>query len=97
MSKSPRDGLPISAEKLVDELMRYKRGSVTRRHFLGVTGLGLASAVFAGELGLSPRRAYAKGELGDRMSIATWPNYHDPATFTAFTEATGLAGRRPEL
>ena len=91
MSKSPRDGLPISAEKLVDELMRYKRGSVTRRHFLGVTGLGLASAVFAGELGLSPRQAFAKGELGDRMSIATWPNYHDPATFTAFTEATGVA------
>ena len=25
------------------------------------------------------------------MSIATWPNYHDPATFEAFTAATGVA------
>ncbi len=25
------------------------------------------------------------------MSLATWPNYHDPATFEAFTAATGVA------
>ena len=28
----------------MDELYRYKKGTVTRRHFLGVTGLGTAMA-----------------------------------------------------
>ncbi|MFM2281657.1 MAG: hypothetical protein RLZZ444_3888, partial [Pseudomonadota bacterium] len=30
----------LTQTKLADELMRFKRGSVSRRHFLGVTGLG---------------------------------------------------------
>ena len=34
----------ITQKQFAEELMRYKRGSVTRRHFLGVTGLGLATA-----------------------------------------------------
>ena len=92
MSKSYKDNLPISADRFVDELMRLKRGSVTRRHFLGVTGLGVATAVMARELGFSPfTPAYAAGELGDRMSIATWPNYHDPKTFETFQKDTGVA------
>ncbi len=48
---------------LTDELMRLKRGSVTRRHFLGVTGLGLATAVLARQPGLFNSTAYA-GDLG---------------------------------
>lgn len=92
MPKSYRDGLPISAEKFMAELMRYRRGSVTRRHFLGVTGLGAATAVLAAAVpGLRPRRAWAQGGIGDRVILATWPNYHDPANFDAFTEATGAA------
>ncbi len=39
MSKTPDH---ISPSKFLDELRRYEKGSVTRRHFLGVTGLGLA-------------------------------------------------------
>ena len=39
---------PITAAELTAEFMRLKRGSVTRRHFLGVTGLGLATAVLGG-------------------------------------------------
>lgn len=74
----------------MDELMRLKRGSVSRRHFLGVTGLGLASAVLAGQTGLLSSPAFAE-DLGKQMSIATWPNYHDPATFEAFTAKTGVA------
>ena len=35
----------LSREKFMAELWRYKKGSVTRRHFLGVTGLGAATAV----------------------------------------------------
>lgn len=70
--------------------MRLKRGSVTRRHFLGVTGLGLAAAVAAGRTGAFVREAHAE-DLGSQMSLATWPNYHDPASFEAFTAKTGVA------
>lgn len=84
------DSKTITQKEFADELMRYKRGSVTRRHFLGVTGLGLAAAVFGRGLGVSNSAAYAE-DLGTQMSIATWPNYHDPATFDAFTKKTGVA------
>ncbi|NRQ15504.1 polyamine ABC transporter substrate-binding protein [Ensifer sesbaniae] len=90
MSKWYRENAPITADQLSDELMRLKRGSVTRRHFLGVTGLGLATAVLARQPGLFNSTAFA-GDLGTQMSIATWPNYHDPATFEAFQAATGVA------
>ena len=90
MTKSYKDNAPISAKQLAEELMRYKRGSVSRRHFLGITGLGLATAVLGRELGLFSTPAFA-GDIGTKMSLATWPNYHDPATFDAFTAATGCA------
>ncbi len=90
MTKWYRENAPITAENLSDEWMRLKRGSVTRRHFLGVTGLGLAAAVLARQPGLFNSSAYAQ-DLGSTMSIATWPNYHDPASFEAFTAATGVA------
>ena len=35
----------ISRQQFMAELDRYRKGSVTRRHFLGVTGLGLATSV----------------------------------------------------
>ncbi|MCB2136033.1 MAG: spermidine/putrescine ABC transporter substrate-binding protein [Rhodobacteraceae bacterium] len=83
---------PISREKFMAELWRYKRGSVTRRHFLGVTGLGTATAVLGAAMpGLMPRPAWSQSNIGDRVVLATWPNYHDPANFDAFTAATGAA------
>ncbi len=91
MSKWFRENAPISARELTDEFMRLKRGSVTRRHFLAVTGLGLAAAVLARQPGLFTSEAHAQEDLGSAMSLATWPNYHDPATFEAFTAATGVA------
>jgi spermidine/putrescine transport system substrate-binding protein len=91
MSKWFRENSPISAHDLTEEFMRLKRGSVTRRHFLGVTGLGLAAAVLARQPGLFTSEAYAQEDLGSTMSLATWPNYHDPASFEAFTAATGVA------
>ena len=85
-----KENTPIARQKFIDELLRYKRGSVTRRHFLGVTGLGLATTVMASAMpGLRPRKAWAAGDIGDRVVLATWPNYHDAANFEAFTEATG--------
>ena len=57
MTKQP-DHIP--AQKFLDELRRYQKGSVTRRHFLGVTGLGLATAVLSSAVpGLRPRKAHA--------------------------------------
>ena len=91
MSKWFRENAPISARDLTEEFMRLKRGSVTRRHFLGITGLGLAAAVLARQPGLFASEAHAAEDLGSTMSLATWPNYHDPATFEAFTAATGVA------
>ncbi len=45
MSNKHDDNAPISAQKFMDELRRYKRGSISRRQFLGVTGLATAMAV----------------------------------------------------
>lgn len=88
MTKSENDRM--TQKRFADELMRFKRGSVTRRHFLGVTGLGLATAVLGRNIGPLSGDALAQ-DLGSQMSIATWPNYHDPATFEAFTAKTGVA------
>jgi spermidine/putrescine transport system substrate-binding protein len=90
MTKPFHPQAPISATHLTEQFMRLKRGSVSRRHFLGVTGLGLAATVLGGRSGPFSIAAHAQ-DLGSRMSLATWPNYHDPASFEAFTEKTGVA------
>jgi len=90
MSKDYKDNMPISRQKFIEELRRYEKGSVTRRHFLGVTGLGFATTVMAGAVpGLRAGKAHA-AELGDRVVLATWPNYHDESNFEAFTKQTGV-------
>jgi spermidine/putrescine transport system substrate-binding protein len=89
MSIKHRDGKPISAEKLMDELYRFKKGSVTRRHFLGVTGLGLAASVLSTAMpGLKPRKARAA--ISGTLSLCTWPNYHNQANLDQFTKDTGV-------
>ena len=82
----------IDKKEFMHLLWRYKHGSITRRHFLGASGLGLATAVLAQAMpGLvAPKRAHAAGELGDRLSVATWPNYYDPANYEKFTADTGV-------
>lgn len=89
MTKDFKD-TPITPDRFMAEFMRWKRGSITRRHFMGVTGLGLATAVLSRFPGAGVNPAFAE-DLGTQMAIATWPNYHDPATFEAFTAATGVA------
>ena len=90
MWKHDRDDLPVTPTSFLDEFMRLKRGSVSRRHFLGVTGLGLATAVFGAGPWPSWRQARAE-KLGNHVRLNSWPNYHDPATFEAFTAVTGIA------
>ncbi len=90
MTRKILDDNPISAKKFMEELRRYETGSVSRRHFLGVTGLGAATAVMAGAMPMlaGSRKAFA-GSIGDRVSIATWPNYYNPENFEQFTKDTG--------
>jgi len=91
VTKRNDDDKPISPEKFMKELWRYKRGSITRRDFLGVTGLGTATAVMATAMPglLRSGKAYAADDIGDRVSIATWPNYFNEENYNAFTEQTG--------
>ncbi len=90
MWKHDRDDLPVTPSRFMDEFMRLKRGSVNRRHFLKVTGLGLGTAVMGAGTRPSWREAQAQTP-GEKVCLNSWPNYHDPATFEAFTAATGIA------
>ena len=81
----------ITKKEFIKQLRRYRKGSISRRQFMGVTGLGLATAVMAGAMpGLRPYQALALGNLGDTLVFSTWPNYHDPANLARFTELTGV-------
>ncbi|WP_286784837.1 MULTISPECIES: ABC transporter substrate-binding protein [Pseudomonas] len=82
----------MDKKTFIKTLRSWQNGSITRRDFLGRTGLGLAAAVMAANMpGLLTSRAFAaeKGSMGDRVNLATWPNYHSPDNFAAFAEATG--------
>jgi spermidine/putrescine transport system substrate-binding protein len=58
MTKRHWENRPISPSDFMHELRRYQKGSVSRRHFLGVTGLGAAAAVLGAAVpALRPRRA----------------------------------------
>src|SRR5215216_1702249 len=79
----------MTPQKFMAELRRYQKGSVSRRHFLGVTGLGLATAVLGSAMpGLKPRKAYAA--LSGTVNLTTWPNYHNQENLDAFTKKTGV-------
>ena len=91
MSKNDKDNLPITAKKFMDEFRRYQKGSVSRRHFMGVTGLGTAMAVMGTAVpSLMPRSAHAYPDLGDRLVFSTWPNYYNPVNIEEFTDKTGV-------
>ena len=79
----------ITAKQFIEELRRYQKGSVSRRHFLGVTGLGLATAVMSSAVpGLRPRKAYAG--LSGTVNFTTWPNYFSQENLDNFTKNTGV-------
>ena len=91
MSNTNDDNKPITAKQFMKEFRRYEKGSITRRHFLGVTGLGTAMAVMGTAVpSLWSGKAHAFGDLGDRMVFSTWPNYHNQVNIDEFTEVTGV-------
>ncbi|TPP11510.1 ABC transporter substrate-binding protein [Rhizobium glycinendophyticum] len=78
----------IDRQDFLKEFTRLKKGSVTRRHFLSVTGIAAATA-FLGAGSTFTAAAEATG-LGRKVTLATWPNYHDPQTFEDFTNTYGV-------
>ena len=87
MSKKRDDNAPISAQKFMDELWRYKRGSISRRQFSGRDrpGNSYGGSGNSGMPSLWPRKSHAFGDLGDRLVFSTWPNYHDQANLDEFS------------
>lgn len=86
MSKVPGH---ISADEFLAQLRRYQKGSISRRQFLGVTGLGLATAVLSSAVpGLRPRKAYAG--LSGTVNFTTWPSYFAQENLDNFTKNTGV-------
>ena len=54
-------------KEFIKQLRRYQKGSISRRHFLGVTGLGTAMAVMAAAVPtLRPRKAWAPASSATR-------------------------------
>ena len=48
---------------------------MSRRHFLGVTGLGMAATVLGAAMPLlAGWPAWAQDSIGDRVALASWPN-----------------------
>jgi len=90
MSKND-DNKPITAKKFMKYFRSYQNGSISRRHFLGVTGLGTAMSVMGAAVpSLWSGKAQAFGDLGDRLVFSTWPNYQNQVNLDEFSEMTGV-------
>lgn len=73
---------------------------LSRRRFLQLSGAGMATAALAAcaptpassgaSTAPSAGGAASPGNLGDTMTLATWPNYHNPEVIKAFEDQTGV-------
>ena len=66
---------------------------LTRRQFLFVSGASIGAVALAGcapPSGASPSAGASSAPVGETMTLATWPNYHDPAVIAAFEAASGV-------
>lgn len=82
----------MDQKTFIKTLRSWQNGSISRREFLGRTGLGIAAAVVATNMpGLltSTAEAAEQTKLGDRLSLATWPNYHSQENLDTFAKTTG--------
>lgn len=71
---------------------RLEKGSISRRDFMKLTGLGYAAAVVAACAPATGGASapVAAANLGTRLELTTWPNYHNLENFEAFTKKTGV-------
>lgn len=85
----------MNRKTFAEYLKLLQRGQISRRDFLRVTGVGFAASVLAAcapPAATTPEAtAGANTDLGDRLDLTTWPNYHNQANFDAFTKETGVA------
>ncbi|MFJ7884482.1 PotD/PotF family extracellular solute-binding protein [Pseudomonas sp. NPDC096917] len=82
----------MDQKTFIKNLRSWQNGSISRRDFLGRTGLGVAAAVVATHMpGLLTSTAFAgeQPQLGDRLALATWPNYHSQENLDDFGKKTG--------
>ncbi|WP_223533270.1 PotD/PotF family extracellular solute-binding protein [Pseudomonas sp. GL-RE-20] len=82
----------MDQKTFIKTLRSWQNGSISRREFLGRTGLGIAAAVVATNMpGLltSTAEAAEQTKLSDRLSLATWPNYHSQENLDTFGKTTG--------
>jgi spermidine/putrescine transport system substrate-binding protein len=78
--------------EFMKQYRRFEKGSITRRDFMRLTGLGMAAATLAAcaPAGSATTEPAAGANLGDRLDLTTWPNYHNLKNFEAFTAQTGV-------
>jgi spermidine/putrescine transport system substrate-binding protein len=84
----------MDRKDFMQQYRRFEAGHISRREFLKVTGLGLAAVTLAScaPSAVSSTTAPATGgDLGDRLELTTWPNYHDQANLDEFERQTGVA------
>ncbi|MFF7705783.1 extracellular solute-binding protein [Pseudomonas sp. NPDC007930] len=74
----------MDAHHFLKLLRSWQHGSISRRDFLGRSGLGVAAAVLASQLPTA--RAQSAGSL----LLETWPHYHSPATLEQFQQSHGV-------
>lgn len=85
----------MDQKTFIKTMRSWQNGSITRRDFLGRTGLGIAAAVVATNMpgllaGSSSASALgAEKSIGDRLGLATWPNYHSQENLDNFAKTTG--------
>jgi spermidine/putrescine transport system substrate-binding protein len=85
----------MDQKTFIKTMRSWQNGSISRREFLGRTGLGVAAAVVATNMpGLlmgtkDSTAGAAEKNIGDRLGLATWPNYHSQENLDAFAKTTG--------
>jgi spermidine/putrescine transport system substrate-binding protein len=80
----------MDRKEFITQLHRYQKGSISRRHFMGVTGLGTAMAVLGVAAPMIAGCEKKKEDLGTEVSLTTWPDYHEMSNFEKFTSETGV-------
>ena len=76
----------------IKNLRSWQNGSISRRDFLGRTGLGVAAAVVASNMPgllMSSAQAGEQKLSSDRLALATWPNYHSQENLDDFGKTSG--------